>query len=61
MSLLNPNIFEGLDCLGIATFVFATITPTALSATPPACLSLDGVRSSWYPFELTNAENSFDL
>ena len=51
----------GLSGLSIATFVLATITPTALSATPPACLSLDGVRSSWYPFELTNAVNSFDV
>ena len=45
----------------IASLAFATITPTARSAMPLACLSRGGVNSSVNPCSDTNCRNASDV
>ena len=46
--------------VSMATFVFAVMMPAERSATPLACLSLTGVRSSFYLIECEKSRNYSD-
>ena len=61
MAYIHRFFGQGTVDPSIASLAFATITPTARSAMPFACLSRGGVNSSVNPCSDTNSRNASDV